>query len=407
MIFQDFNFEAALDESLEAMGFNEPTPIQEKAIPLIMSGKDVIACAQTGTGKTAAFLLPVLNSLTKNESTSSKHINTLIIVPTRELAVQIDQQLSGFSYFLPLSSIAIFGGNSGSSWDQQKIALEEGADIVISTPGRLIAHMKQGYVNLSKLNHLILDEADRMLDMGFSEDITQITNELPASRQTLLFSATMPPKIRKLAQQILTNPEEVSISISKTAEGVSQGAYMLYEEQKNEVLSSFLKGQETEIPKVIVFCSTKTKVKNLGAALKKKGVKVASIHSDLEQSEREASLFKLKTEKVNVLVATDIVSRGIHIDDISLVINYDVPQDPEDYVHRVGRTARAKTTGLAMTLITPKDQDRFYRIEELIKQTITKVELPESFGQQPTYSPRTGNKKNYNKSNRKKYTKKK
>ena len=391
MTFQDFNFEALLEESLEAMGFKEPTPIQEKSIPLILSGKDIIACAQTGTGKTAAFLLPVLNDLTKRESNKSVHINTLIIVPTRELAVQIDQQLEGFSYFLPVSSIAIFGGNSGSSWEQQKIAFEKGADIVISTPGRLIAHLKQGYVDFSKVDHLILDEADRMLDMGFYEDLMQITKELPKERQNLLFSATMPPKIRKLAQQILHEPEEVSIAISQTAEGVKQGAYMLYETQKVPVLTSFIKGQENAIPSVIVFCSTKLKVKELTKALKAAGVKVASIHSDLEQAEREESLFKLKTQKVQVLVATDIVSRGIHIDGISLVINYDVPQDPEDYVHRVGRTARAKTNGLAMTLITPKDQDRFGRIEELIKLDVAKVNLPESFGEQPVYSPRKSN----------------
>lgn len=382
MTFNDFNFEPGLMEGLLSMNFNKPTPIQEQAIPIILSNSDIIACAQTGTGKTAAYLLPIINKICKEPCDS---VNTLIIAPTRELAIQIDEALQGFAYFAPVSCIVIYGGNDGFSFEQEKKALTQGANVIVATPGRLIAHLNMGYVKIDKLQHLILDEADRMLDMGFSFDISKIISFLPKKRQTLLFSATMPPKIRELAKKILINPQQINIALSKPAEGVIQGAYVVYTTQKMELLKSLLRGKD--LASIIIFSSTKDNVKQLEKELLKLKFNVAAIHSDLEQEKRNEVLRDYKNKKLQTLVATDILSRGIDIDSIGLVINYDVPGDAEDYIHRVGRTARAESTGVAITFINPEDQRKFKKIEDLIGSEVKKLPLPESLGKGPEYTP--------------------
>ena len=377
MTFQD-HFEPELLEGLDAMGFEKPTPIQEKAIPIILANRDLIACAQTGTGKTAAFLLPVMNKIIQAHSDS---VNTLVIVPTRELAIQIDEALQGFAYFTPISSIAIYGGNNGSSYEQEKKALTQGANIIIATPGRLIAHLNQGYVKFSTVKHLILDEADRMLDMGFSDDINRIVSYLPVERQTLMFSATMPPKIRTLAKKILKNPEEINIAVSRPAEKVIQGVYMVHNTQKIALIKSLLTGKN--LKSILIFSSTKSKVKELERELLKLRFNVAAIHSDLTQDQRNEVLRNFKSRKLPILVATDILSRGIDIDSIELVVNFDVPGDAEDYVHRVGRTARAEATGVALTFVSPADQRKFRNIEQLIGGEVKRLPLPASLGPAP------------------------
>jgi ATP-dependent RNA helicase RhlE len=387
LTFKDFNFEPSLQEALSSMGFLEPTPIQQEAIPIITEGHDIIACAQTGTGKTAAFLLPVLNKIAK-QGKQTTDINTLIIAPTRELALQIDQQVEGIGYFLGVSSLPVYGGGDSDSWTQQKSALTKGADIIIATPGRFISHINLGYVNLDKVEHLILDEADRMLDMGFYDDIMLIVSKLPKDRQTLLFSATMPGKIRTLAKTILRNPKQVSLAMSKPAEGVLQGAYMVYDSQKIPLIVSLLNGK-TNYPSIIIFTSTKRMVREINAALIRKNFKSLEISSDLEQKEREKALGLFKNKKVQILVATDILARGIDIKEISLIINYDVPGDAEDYVHRVGRTARADATGVALTFISDRDQHKFYSIEQLIGETIMKAPNPPEVGKGPDYDPKS------------------
>ncbi len=380
MEFKQFNFSEKILEGLEAMRFEKATPVQEKTIPVIMEGNDLIACAQTGTGKTAAYLLPLCNRLLEKEHHG---IKALILVPTRELAIQIDQQMEGFGYFLPVSSTAIYGGNDSQEWARQRTALETGSDIVITTPGRMLQHLNMGYVNFDSVEHLILDEADRMLDMGFFEDIMAITKHIPEKRQTMMFSATMPPKIRELAKKTLTNPAEVNIAISKPAEGILQAAYMVYDAQKIPLLNSLLR--EKDMPSILVFSSRKQKVKEIVQSLKRNGFNAKAIHSDLEQAEREDVLREFKNRKTQILVATDIIARGIDIEKIDLVINYDVPRDAEDYVHRVGRTARAETQGVALTLINEEDQRDFYKIERLIEKDIYKIPLPPEIGEGPQY----------------------
>jgi len=380
MNFKDFNFSELILDGLDAMRFEKATPVQEKTIPVIMEGKDLIACAQTGTGKTAAYLLPLCNRLLEKEHSGVK---ALILVPTRELAIQIDQQMEGFGYFLPVSSTAIYGGNDSQEWARQRTALETGSDIVITTPGRMLQHLNMGYVNFDSVEHLILDEADRMLDMGFLDDIMAITKHIPEKRQTLMFSATMPPKIRELAKKTLTNPSEVNIAISKPAEGILQAAYMVYDAQKVPLLNSLLR--EKDLPSILVFSSRKQKVKEIVQSLKRNGFNAKAIHSDLEQVEREDVLREFKNRKTQILVATDIIARGIDIEKIDLVINYDVPRDAEDYVHRVGRTARAATQGVALTLINEEDQLDFYKIERLIEKDIYKIPLPPEIGEGPEY----------------------
>ncbi len=383
--FSDFNFESSIGEALDAMGFESPTPIQQQAIPQILAGKDLIACAQTGTGKTAAFLLPVLNKLAADPDRPFE-INTLVIAPTRELALQIDQQVEGFAYFTGVSSLPVYGGGTSNSWDQQKKALTKGADIIIATPGRFISHLNLGYVKLDKVKHLILDEADRMLDMGFFDDIMTIVNKLPKERQTLLFSATMPPRIRDLSKKLLVDPGRISLAISKPAEGVLQGAYLTYDNQKVPLLEHLISGKEN-YKSILIFSSTKRMVREITQSLKRKKFRVKEISSDLEQKDREQALLDFRTHKTQILVATDILARGIDIKNINLVINYDVPNDAEDYVHRIGRTARADTTGVALTLISQKDQRRFKDIEDLIEMDVKKIPLPAFLGEAPLYEP--------------------
>jgi len=384
--FKEFDFVPEIMEGLESMGFEECTPVQELAMPVIWKGNDLIACAQTGTGKTAAYLLPVLNRITQ---TKSHGINTLIIAPTRELVLQIDQQIEGFSYFCGATSLAVYGGGEGAAFDQQKAALIQGADIIVATPGRLLSHINLKYSDFSTIKHLILDEADRMLDMGFFDDIMRIVRELPQARQTLMFSATMPSKIRKLAEGILHNPESVSIAISKPAENIIQAAYMVYENQKVALVKSLLKGK-TDYKSVLIFTSRKINVNGLVRELRRMGFSADGMLSDLEQKEREEVMLRFKNRETQILVATDIVSRGIDIDGIDLVMNYDVPRDPEDYVHRIGRTARAQSSGVAITLISDLDQHNFKKIEELIERDIIKIPLPSDFSEGPLYNPVAG-----------------
>lgn len=380
--FKDFDFHPSIQESIEAMGFSMPTPVQIKTIPVILDNKDLIACAQTGTGKTAAFLLPVLQRIVENNDYEGTKL--LVIVPTRELALQIDQHLQGFSYFVPVSSVAVYGGGDGDTWDQQKSAISAGVNIIIATPGRLISLISLDYLRSENLQTLVLDEADRMLDMGFHDDIVKIINALPEKRQTLMFSATMPPKIRQLAKKILTDPEEVNISIAKPAEGVLQGAYLVHDDQKPSLIMDLLH-DKPELKSILIFSATKKNVKILHKQLKSDGFSCGAIHSDLEQHERISVLNDFKNRKIQILVATDIVSRGIDIDSIDLVINYDVPADAEDYVHRVGRTARAEMTGVALTFINSRDVRSFQNIETLIGDKIHKIPLPAKLGEGPEY----------------------
>lgn len=381
--FYDLNLDDRVLDAISMMGYEEPTPVQEQVIPLILEDQDLIACAQTGTGKTAAFLLPLIDKILQIPDTGS--VNTIIILPTRELAQQIDQQLQGFAYFAGVSSIAVYGGNTGSDWEQEKRALSQGADIIIATPGRLKSHLVHNYARLEHLRHLVLDEADRMLDMGFIDDIRQIIGRLPQERQTLLFSATMPNDIRKLAREILREPKEVNLALSKPAEGVLQAAYVLHESQKLPLVVKLLK--DKDLPRILVFASTKADVKSLHKALQKEGFSANAIHSDLSQPEREEALNKFKSGAVPLLVATDIVSRGIDVQDIDLVINYNVPSDAEDYVHRIGRTARAKSSGVAITLVNKEDMFRMGKIEKLIEGAVFKCALPEGFDPGPEYAP--------------------
>ena len=385
MTFKELNLNENLLEAVEHMGFENATPIQEQAIPKILENRDLIACAQTGTGKTAAFILPILHKLTGKLDTS---IDTLIIVPTRELAIQIEQEIQGLSYFVSIGSKAIYGGGSGKDWDAQKLALTEGTDIIVATPGKLLSHLQMGYVNFSNVKHLVLDEADKMLDMGFNDDLEKIIGYLPKQRQTLLFSATMPMKIRKLAEKILKEPEEITLSISKPAEGVSQNVYLAFDNQKNELLKHILLSRP-DYTSIIIFTSSKSKVSEIVYALKKSGFKSQGVSSNLDQDEREEVLRGFRSKRTRILVATDVMSRGIDIKEINLVINYDCPRDAEDYVHRIGRTARANTKGEAFTLVNEKDMPKLVRIEKLIEAEINKLQLPEELGEGPQFVTKT------------------
>ena len=381
MKFTELGINEHLLDAIAYMGFNEVTPIQEQAIPEILKGNDLIACAQTGTGKTAAFLLPILDLIT---SLPAGETTTLIIVPTRELAIQIDQQVQGIGYSIGINSIAIYGGGGGDDWGQQKIALTRGADIVIATPGKLISHLNLGYVKFDTIKFLILDEADRMLDIGFYDDIIKITSYLPKDRQTLMFSATMAPNIRTLANKILINPSEINIAIAKPAEGVLQAAYLCYDRQKIDLITHLI-SENPEYNSILIFCSTKKKVTDITKSLKRNKLNVEAISSDLEQDEREKVLLGFRSKNTRILVATDVLSRGIDIKEINLVINFDVPGDAEDYVHRVGRTARADATGVALTLVNEDDMMKFQRIEQLIERQIFKIPMPEKFGASPEW----------------------
>ena len=390
MRFDELDLEDEILDGLYDMNFHEMTPVQEKTIPVILEGRDIIGCAQTGTGKTAAYTLPLLNRLLI-EGNEDNVVKALIIVPTRELAQQIDQQFQGFSYYLPVSTTVVYGGGDGKGWDIQKRGMLMGSDVVIATPGRMISHLQNSGVDLSHVECLILDEADRMLDMGFSDDILKIISYLSRERQTVMFSATLPPKIRELAKSILRNPAEINIAISKPNEAIDQSAYICYESQKLGIIRElFAKPSES---KTIIFSSSKMKVKELAHTLKRMKLNVAAMHSDLEQAQREEVMLAFKNNRVNILVATDIVARGIDIEDIGLVINYDVPHDPEDYIHRIGRTARADATGSAITFVNEEEQGKFHQIEKFIERDIRKAELPASVGEGPKYEPEESRKR--------------
>ncbi|MBP3832768.1 MAG: DEAD/DEAH box helicase [Bacteroidaceae bacterium] len=403
MKFEDLDLHDDVLDALWDMHFEDCTPIQEQAIPVLLEGRDLIGVAQTGTGKTAAYLLPVLDKLATGDLPKDA-IHCIIMAPTRELAQQIDQQMQGFSYYMNnVSSVPIYGGGDGVAFEQQKRGLTMGADVVIATPGRLLAHLSLGYVNLSKVSFFILDEADRMLDMGFYDDIMQIVSFLPKYRQTIMFSATMPEKIQQLAKKILDDPVEVKIAVSKPAEKIIQAAYICHEPQKLGIILSLF--NETKPERVIIFASKKVKVKELANALRQKGLNADAMHSDLEQSQRDDVMYRFKAGKIDILVATDILSRGIDVDDIRLVVNYDVPYDCEDYVHRVGRTARANNDGLAITFVSDDQQTEFGKIEDFIGKNIYKIPVPAELGETPVYNPKK-KKTRASSTPRKKYNKK-
>ncbi len=401
MKFTEFGFDERLMEGIDASGYENATPVQEQVIPLIMEGRDVIASAQTGTGKTAAFLLPLINKIITDPHEDHTN-NALIIVPTRELAIQIAQHMEGLSYFTSVSSIAVYGGGDGNAFVQEKKALSQGADVVICTPGKMMSHIKMGYVKMGGLKYLILDEADRMLDMGFYDDIMFIIDSLPKKRQNLLFSATMPPKIRDMARKILHQPEEINIAISKPPEKIKQEAFIVYDTQKIPLVKLLLK--KADFKSVLIFCSSKISVKQLTRDLKRAKFLADEIHSDLDQDKREDVLIQFKSGRLPILVATDILSRGIDIDNIELVINYDVPHDGEDYVHRIGRTARAAAEGSAYTFVTVREQRKFLAIEKLLGKPVPKATVPEELGETPAYNtnpPRAhGGNKNFSKPRR-------
>ncbi|MFD2718594.1 DEAD/DEAH box helicase [Hymenobacter monticola] len=385
MTFHEFSLHDDLLAGIDAMNYQQATPIQEQAIPKIIEGKDLIACAQTGTGKTAAYLLPLLDKISHAKH---GHTTTLILVPTRELATQIDEQVMGFGYYVEASSIAIYGGGKSENWEQQKRALTSGADIIIATPGRLIAHLQMGYVKFDQIKYLVLDEADKMMDMGFSDDIFNIVRQLPKERQTLLFSATMPQKIREFSQQILQNPDEIRLAVSKPAAGIDQQFYMAYDRQKIYILEHIIKTQDVQ--SMVLFTSQKAAVGGIVRAVNKLGIEARGISSDRTQEEREEIMRAFKNKQFPILVATDVLSRGIDIDSLSHVVNYDIPRAAEDYVHRIGRTARAATKGTAITFISDQDQDRVVKIEKLIERDIEKQKITEELGlgEAPEFDPK-------------------
>ena len=385
MSFESLGLDDRLLDALYEMRFSECTPIQQQAIPPLLEGRDLVGIAQTGTGKTAAYLLPILHRLCTGHYPEGS-VNCVIMVPTRELAMQIDQALEAFSYYVPFSGVAVYGGNDAYRYDRELKGMKMGADIIVATPGRLISHLQLGNVDLSRVSFFVLDEADRMLDMGFHDDIVKIASYLPAQRQTLLFSATMPDDIQRLADSLLSNPVNIRIAVSKPAEGIDHKAYICYEPQKMRILETLLKPQE--IKRAIMFVSKKTKVKDLAIKMRKMGLKLAQMHSDLTQEERNHVMQDFKSGRINLIVATDLISRGIDIDDIQLVINYGVPRDAEDYIHRVGRTARAGKEGRAVTLVNEDDQFYFGKIERFLGHEIPKLPLPEGLTEVPDYNPR-------------------
>ena len=378
MYFDELDLEDEVLDGLEAMNFYETTPVQEATIPLLLEGRDMIGCAQTGTGKTAAYLLPIINRLSRGEGDPEK-VNAVIMAPTRELAIQIEQQVEGFSYFLPISSVAIYGGTDGIMWEQQRRGLAKGADIIIATPGRLLSLINLQHADLSGVSYFVLDEADRMLDMGFQEDILLINKEIPRSSQRVMFSATMPPKIKKFARTILHDPAEVELAISRPPESIIQSAYVCYEAQKLRILTHLF--EETPPTRTIIFSSSKMKVKELAATMSRLSIRVEQMHSDLAQEKREEVMRQFKAGNVDLLVATDVVARGIDIDNIRMVINYDIPHDPEDYVHRIGRTARGgNDEGLAITFVSEREQPGFGRIEDFLGRVISKIPIDRGTG---------------------------
>lgn len=384
MTFKEFGFGETLLEALYYMGFENATPIQEQAIPHILEGKDMLASAQTGTGKTAAFMLPTLDKIIKdgNEGTTA-----LIICPTRELALQIDQQIQGFSYTTNVSSISLYGGGSGQEWEMQSRALKAGVNVVVATPGKLLSFIQNNHMSCETIKYLILDEADRMLDIGFYDDIITIIKRLPKDKQTLLFSATMPPKIVKLSKEILNDPIRISIAISKPAEKILQAAYLVHDEHKIKLLKKLIK-DKPKYKSIIVFSSTKKNISKIVSGLKSGGIPASAISSDLDQKRREEVMLQFRAKNVRVLVATDVISRGIDVKDIDLVINYDVPRDAEDYVHRIGRTARAEAEGVGISFINYDDMRSFASIEKLIEKEIIKMKIPAEMGESPVWDPK-------------------
>lgn len=384
MKFEELNLTDHILDALYDMHFEDCTPIQEKCIPPILEGRDLLGVAQTGTGKTAAYLLPVLSKIDEGGYPKDA-VNCIVMSPTRELAQQIDQAMQGFAYWLDdVSSVAVYGGNDGNRYDQEMKSMRLGADVIIATPGRLISHISMGNIDLSKVSFFVLDEADRMLDMGFSDDIMKIASKLPKDCQTIMFSATMPDDIEKLAQTLLKNPVEVKLAVSKPAEKIKQSAYICYETQKLKIIQDVFKAGDMK--RVIIFSGSKMKVKQINQALQRMKINSGEMHSDLEQAERDDMMFKFKSGQIDVLVATDILARGIDIDDIAMVINYDVPRDAEDYVHRIGRTARADRDGIAITFVNEEDMFYFHQIEKLLEKEITKNPLPEGCGEGPEYT---------------------
>ncbi len=393
MLFEDFDLSDDLLDALYAMHFEECTPIQEQAIPVVLDRRDLIAIAPTGTGKTAAYLLPVIDLLAELPEADG-FVNCIVMAPTRELAQQIERQMDGFSYYLPLSSIAVYGGTDGAGFARQQKGMKAGADVVIATPGRLQALLQIGGIDLSKVRYFVLDEADRMLDMGFYDDIMAIAKLLPKERQTLLFSATMPPKIRKLAQSLLNDPVEVKIAPSRPVEKIKQSAIFCYEDDKQRTLTDILKKRRGE--RVIVFAASKHGVRDLTRDLRRSGIKAAEIHSDLDQQQREETIRGFRSGRIEVIVATDLLARGIDIDEVMLVVNYDVPREPEDYVHRVGRTARANADGEAVTLVSPRDRRAFARVESTLKIKIAAENRPASYPRPASDRPARSDKKGNN-----------
>lgn len=384
MKFEDLDLTDNILDALYDMHFDECTPVQEKCIPPILEGRDVLGVAQTGTGKTAAYLLPILSKL-DGENYPKDAVNCIVMSPTRELAQQIDQAMQGFSYYLPdVSSVAVYGGNDGNRYDQEMKSMRLGADVIIATPGRLISHISMGNIDLSRVSFFVLDEADRMLDMGFSEDIMKIASKLPANCQTIMFSATMPKDIEKMAQNLLKNPVEIKLAVSKPAEKIQQSAYICYETQKLQIIKDIFKAGD--LKRVIIFSGSKMKVKQINQALTRMKINSGEMHSDLDQAQRDEMMFKFKSGQIDVLVATDILARGIDIDDIAMVINYDVPHDAEDYVHRIGRTARADRDGVAITFVNEDDMFAFHQIEKFLDKDITKNPLPADCGEGLEYT---------------------
>lgn len=386
MTFKELGLTDTLLAGIDSMGFKQATPVQEQVIQPILAGRDIIASAQTGTGKTGAFLLPIIHKLITEPHDEHK-INALIIVPTRELAIQIADNMEGLGYFTNVSCIAVYGGGDGNSFTTEKTALTSGVDMVVCTPGRMIAHLNMGYVNLKEVKYLVLDEADRMLDMGFQDELMKIISFLAPERQNLLFSATMPHKMRDLARKLLNDPVEINIAVSKPPEQIVQKAFVVFENQKAPLIKHILKLKD--YTRVIIFCSKKQNVKQLASDLKRARFKVEEIHSDLQQDQREKVMQDFRNKHLTILVATDILSRGIDIDEIELVINYDVPNDGEDYIHRIGRTARAQSQGTAYTFISPMEQRKFATIETLLEKEVEKAEVPAEFGEVPAYNPAT------------------
>ena len=393
MNFKELGLDGKLLEGIDAMGYETATPVQAQVIQPILAGRDIIASAQTGTGKTAAFLLPIVHKMLTSPHPAHQ-INALIIVPTRELAIQIAETMEGLGYFTDISCIAVYGGGDGNSFITEKKALSSGVDMVVCTPGRMIAHLNMGYVKMKEVNYLVLDEADRMLDMGFNDDIMKIISFLPKERQNLLFSATMPPKMRDLARKLLHQPVEINIAVSKPPEQIVQQAFVIYDAQKIPLIKYVLKSKD--YTRVIIFCSKKQQVKQLSAELKRAKFSIEEIHSDLEQDKREQVMQDFRNKKIKILVATDILSRGIDIEEIELVINFDVPNDGEDYIHRIGRTARAASTGTAITFISEAEQRKMATIEDLLGKQVDKIAVPPEFGEVPIYSPKSGGGRNGN-----------